>query len=69
MMELFLLGPLDSFSSPVYPHEERYNKLKSVLSEELKSRGDSYIHGNVRLCGRHFEQKYKTWGNSLTANT
>ncbi|CAH2088788.1 unnamed protein product [Euphydryas editha] len=33
---------------------------KSVLSEDIKNKGNSYIHGNVRLCGKHFEQKYHT---------
>lgn len=62
-------GPLHRFSSPHYPHEDRFNLWKSVLDADVKSKGNYYIYGNVRLCGRHFEQKYKTRGNRLTPNS
>ncbi|KPJ09926.1 hypothetical protein RR48_01046 [Papilio machaon] len=62
-------GPLHSFPSPSYPHEDRFNKWKSVLGEDLKNKGNDYIHKNVRLCRRHFEGHFHTSGNRLTANS
>ncbi|XP_045536493.1 uncharacterized protein LOC106710469 [Papilio machaon] len=62
-------GPLHSFPAPSYPHEDRFNKWKSVLGEDLKNKDNNYIHKNVRLCRRHFEGQFHTSGNRLTANS
>ncbi|CAG5019344.1 unnamed protein product [Parnassius apollo] len=61
--------PMHRFPKPNYINEVRFNMWLAVLSEETKLKGTSYILGNVYICDRHFEQKFRTAGKRLTANS
>lgn len=51
-----------------YPHEEKFNSWKAVLDEVTLAKGNSYIINSVRICGEHFEGKYRSPSRRLTAN-
>ncbi|KAF9806152.1 hypothetical protein SFRURICE_016351 [Spodoptera frugiperda] len=60
--------PLHRFPKWEYPHTERFNQWKSVLSIANQERGNNYIYNSVRICHRHFEDYYKSPSKLLTRN-
>ncbi|KAJ2942923.1 hypothetical protein O0L34_g15113 [Tuta absoluta] len=62
-------GTLHTFPRWEYPHRERFLKWKEVLSMNTQNKGDNYIFNSVRLCYRHFEDKYRCQhSRNLTRN-
>ncbi|KAJ2952680.1 hypothetical protein O0L34_g7020 [Tuta absoluta] len=62
-------GTLHTFPRWEYPHRERFLKWKDVLSMNTQNKGDNYIFNSVRLCYRHFEDKYRCQhSRNLTRN-
>ncbi|CAG5033617.1 unnamed protein product [Parnassius apollo] len=39
-----------------------------VLNEDVKTKGDSFIFNNIRICDCHFEEFYRSASKRLTRN-
>ncbi|GBP20819.1 hypothetical protein EVAR_14545_1 [Eumeta japonica] len=59
-------GPFHRFPKPDYPHSDRFDSWKAVLSPAIQNKGDSYICDNVRICDFHFEDRYRLPSKRLT---
>ncbi|XP_047039802.1 uncharacterized protein LOC124644475 isoform X2 [Helicoverpa zea] len=68
MKQTFVEGTVHHFPPNLYPHTEKYDQWKMVLSEKDRQRGDNYINNNIRICDYHFEECYRTASGRLTKN-
>ncbi|CAG4969739.1 unnamed protein product [Parnassius apollo] len=61
-------GPFHQFPKPEYPNLEKFEQWKMVLNEDVKTKGDSFIFNNIRICDCHFEEFYRSASKRLTGN-